>query len=397
MIKKKWLYFALIAVFLFFGSFISAKATNVIISQNLINTDLLSNSCESGGFVCATFIANNSGIPTSVDVDFWAFTGGSPVSMQIREGTDVNGSIIMQSDNSVSGGFTTGNHNYRTFTFTSTSTLQKDNYYTLRLIPNAGGGQTYFMWGKDGNNNPPHLPNGLFYYILNGNEVIENAISILTPSNNVTTTDFSSWVIQFTDLNPLYSNDRIKLSYSITTSTLNLFDIPDIDVSGSPPDTFLSFEKTNVLTTGLWYTQAYLVSSSSQVFATSSLISFTIGFPTSTYIMPPTSTSTDLIISCDPNSNFFTNSLCNVLTFLFVPSQTQYNYFLTAYQTKAPFGYFYIVKNALNNLQNTTTTLQFAGVASLGVIFTPINTSLSFVLWILFIFWLYHTIKRIDL
>jgi len=94
-----------------------------------------------------------------------------------------------------------------------------------------------------------------------------------------------------------------------------------------------------------------------------------------------------------------TNKLQDILKYLFLPSQTAFNGFTqikTSIENKPPFGYFTSVNTALNDLEIGTPDLVLAGIASLGVIFNPIRTIMTSILWILFAIWLIHRVRSIE-
>lgn len=138
--------------------------------------------------------------------------------------------------------------------------------------------------------------------------------------------------------------------------------------------------------------------------ATSTQISFETGntLQAETPYIPPTSTSTDLNITCDPESGFFQYSFCYVLSYLFIPSNNSVDRFSTLTPTienKPPLGYFYSVKNAITNLSTTTAPISLnLGDTSLSSSpFYIFKTGLNWILWFVFAFWVLNRFRHIEL
>jgi hypothetical protein len=65
-------------------------------------------------------------------------------------------------------------------------------------------------------------------------------------------------------------------------------------------------------------------------------------------LAPPTSTSTEQVITCDPNSGFFSYSFCYLFQYLFSPDQIALNNFYNLkdeLKNKIPFSYFYQISD----------------------------------------------------
>lgn len=115
--------------------------------------------------------------------------------------------------------------------------------------------------------------------------------------------------------------------------------------------------------------------------------------PTQGFVWP-TSTSTNPIdnFTCDPNSNFFSYSLCNLLNWLFIPPQSSFNQFSqlkTALENKPPFGYFLAYKSAFDSLDSTasstvSSTAPTAEVLGTITIFGTIRTIFAWIFWLVF-------------
>jgi len=142
-----------------------------------------------------------------------------------------------------------------------------------------------------------------------------------------------------------------------------------------------------------------------QQVATSSVINFTIT-PTSyamSFYPTPTSvaTSSEWVFTCDPESGFFANSLCNMFRFVFVPTTASVNRFGDLGDTiksKPPFGYWGKIKDEIQDINATAPAFVLAGASVLAenTIFINIRTMTSILLWFLFGFWILHRIRKFN-
>jgi hypothetical protein len=137
---------------------------------------------------------------------------------------------------------------------------------------------------------------------------------------------------------------------------------------------------------------------------------------TSTYLNITTSTSTGSTTNgaslqqCKSTSlidfDFFAceigNRFSDVFQWLFQPkagSLDQYQPMVTTLQTKMPFGYFFLIKNAIIGV-NASSTSTFTLTLDQGVlsgIITPLRTALAWVLLMGFGFWFYMRMKHLDI
>jgi hypothetical protein len=123
-----------------------------------------------------------------------------------------------------------------------------------------------------------------------------------------------------------------------------------------------------------------------------------ITIPTSTI----TSSTIQIQTTCDPDSGFFSYSICNVIRYLFYPDAAVLNLFsgLTApIQTKPPLGYFTSIKNALTGLTSSTPafTINISSDNPVKTTFlTPIRTGLIWILWLAFAFWIFHRFRHFN-
>lgn len=92
------------------------------------------------------------------------------------------------------------------------------------------------------------------------------------------------------------------------------------------------------------------------------------------------------------------NAICSVFEYLFKPDISILQNFSNLQgimETKAPFTYYYSLRDALHNLNSTSTpAFVLSDTGSINTsIFQPIKTGLTWILWILFAFW---AIKRVG-
>jgi len=113
--------------------------------------------------------------------------------------------------------------------------------------------------------------------------------------------------------------------------------------------------------------------------------------------MPPPATAS----TTNADFGIFGNYIRDVLLWLFKPSTASVEIFSglkTTLETKAPFAYFVSVKNSLSGF-STTTAPNFVLASSTGItnsIFTPLKTGLTWLLWIIFGFWLIRKISNFN-
>ena len=223
--------------------------------------------------------------------------------------------------------------------------------------------------------------------------------------------DFSNWIVAFTTAT---STTATSTDYYIkevfvgsTTSTI-------VNLSGGASFGESPLDVPNNLIFNpnyLYYAQArliYYVAPNFNLVATSSIISFTPSFETETEIEVglypiPTSTATSSLwtMTCDPESGFFQNSLCNLARFLFVPTQLSVRNLTdlkAEIELKPPIGYFKLIKDALINLDYSG----FAAFTLVGVegletgLLDKIKDILSIIFYLIFGFWLLKRLINFD-
>jgi len=271
----------------------------------------------------------------------------------------------------------------------------------------------------DGGNNPytnPCNDGGLadayFVFSESGELPPADSIEITYPENESTPFyDFSNWIVEFTTATSTTATSTdyyIKEVYvGSTTSTIeNLSGGASFGESPLDVPNNLIFNPNYT-----YYAQArliYYVTPNFNLVATSSIISFTPSSETETgigeglYPMPiSTSTIEFWSITCDPESGFFQNSLCNLARFLFVPTQLSVTNLINLKDDiadKPPFGYFGLIKDALSDLSATgTPAFTLVGVEALEIDFLDkIKDAIKIILYLVFGFWLLRRVINFD-
>lgn len=253
-------------------------------------------------------------------------------------------------------------------------------------------------------------------------------IQIDFPVNATSTSDFAVWIVKYSLAEATTTSPNIFILYDTSSSTVSsatssiLFpafsDFRGVPTATTTDETYV-IPKYNTLEIGeTYYAKAFLENvigcpvigpclyPNRELIASSTMLSFYVSgagamssyFPTPT----TTATSSEWTITCDPDDPLFQRSLCYVFKYLFAPSGTT----LTLYaelrddlSTKPPFGYFSAAKNAIEDINWNATSS--AGMADLSAMdsnfFSPLRIVIKWVLWIVFIFWLFSVVRKIDL
>jgi hypothetical protein len=269
--------------------------------------------------------------------------------------------------------------------------------------PTATWGQSFVNGGG-----VAPVPNGNLSFVLTGGTPAPT-IAFLIPQNNASTSDFSRWQVHLENLvqNTTYS---VSVAYTLTPiSSGGLTDTLTFNSGGggAPQNIYIpkSAPLAYAISNSNWVATSTLISSGTSL-ATSTAV-FTIfaqsfNFSSSTQTALPTGTST-LTATCDPNSGFVNNSLCNIFVFLFVPSQDALNNFSllkTSYQNKPPFGYFTSIETSLSGLQNGTSSIVLMSSSTFVAFnaeFQPLRDGLSWLFWFIFAWWAFHRLRKIEL
>jgi hypothetical protein len=111
-------------------------------------------------------------------------------------------------------------------------------------------------------------------------------------------------------------------------------------------------------------------------------------------------------ISCD-SGNWFYDAVCAAVGYLFYPSDEQqeslgdtYGFLTSSISSKPPLGYFDAITIALDNINGGTSTISLmsaSNTAAFSGVFTPLKTGLTWILWFLFGFWIFHRIRLMTI
>jgi len=231
-------------------------------------------------------------------------------------------------------------------------------------------------------------------------------IDITSPVNNATTTDFGYWSIDYGFAGAPApgggepETGTITINYGTSSSSPQFSDSQNVFAWN---DSSALIPKSAILNApGVYYAQANLFSSSSVQLATSTMISFTIEWEQGDFGLPTsTSTISDALITCDPNSGFFANSFCKVLVWAFIPTTSVLDNFSGLKDVlfeKPPFGYWSEIKEALENVDVATSSVQLANLTSLeDNFFSYTRTAIQLIMWVSFAFWIFHRFRNIQL
>jgi len=266
----------------------------------------------------------------------------------------------------------------------------------------------------DGGNNPYTNPcndggltDAFFVFSESGETPPADSIEITYPTSTPPY-DFSNWIVAFTTATSTTATSTdfyLKDIYiGLTTSTVD--NLAGLGGGGESPQDINNMLLLSPDTT--YYSQAVLsyYKNEIEVVATSSIVSFTTSNLTESEfsIYPiPTSTSTTEFwtFTCDPESGFFQNSLCNLARFLFVPTQLSVRNLTDLkdeIELKPPIGYFNLIKDALSSIHATgTPAFTLAGIEDLETdFFDKIKDILAILFYIIFGFWLLKRIINFD-
>jgi len=228
-----------------------------------------------------------------------------------------------------------------------------------------------------------------------------DSISITSPVNATSTVDFGLFQGTFNSIST--SSPRfVQVNYGYTSSTMTQHDAePHTLQSGGVNESWV-VQKLGQLQTGTIYAQASLYDLAGTGFsATSTIISFTLttsGNPYFPTVPNSTSTLASSTISCDPSAgNFFTNGICNIIVWAFIPPQSDFDNFSnlkTAIGTKPPFGYFTALDTAFTGLSSSTTsTVSFGNFTGISF-FDDLKSFLAWPLWFLFGWWVFNKFRH---
>jgi hypothetical protein len=241
-----------------------------------------------------------------------------------------------------------------------------------------------------------------FAFNITGQTIASN-ISLDFPADNASTPDFSYW-----NISGAYNGSSTAVFgevWSATTTTPLTNQTPtwkDQSIQNIPIGNFSLpvFNNRNFLVGTTYYALAIIRDViTDEILSTSDIIEFQINGAPPIYGIP-TSTSTEMTITCDPDSPLWEQSLCYLATYLFVPSPSSldsFNNLIYSIENKPPIGYFYAVKTALTGLNASGTpafVLETASSTLNTPIFTPLKSGISFILWLFFGFWVFNRIRH---
>lgn len=218
------------------------------------------------------------------------------------------------------------------------------------------------------------------------------SMTFSVPADLQTLADFSNWQLNV-DVPVLEEFYRIDVNYSTTIGGQTF---AYKDVSYTFGGTLLKLVPKNyVLTSGNWTALAEIIVDSTEEVVASDQIDFTITIPAASGDPLPPS------VTCE-GGNWVSDNFCRVLRFLFVPSAGSLNLFtglFTPLGDKIPFSYFGELKTAISGLNSSATpafTLE-PPQTMLDNIFTPFKVAFTWLLWLIFGFWLFRRLSHLEL
>jgi len=238
------------------------------------------------------------------------------------------------------------------------------------------------------------------YFKVEGNL---GTVSIAFPSDATSLRgDFNSWLLNYSAPS---GDTTFVVHYGTSSTALSASSSIGLSLANGTYGQNILVPKTDALSVGSYYwAQANVVQSGSNI-ATSTMINFQVAgnstIDSFAQFTPtaPTSTSTDLTVTCDPNSSYFANSFCKLFQYLFVPDPAVWDNFKTLQNdlsNKPPFGYVSSVSSALGGLVSSSTpsTTGFNVLSGVSTLFTDLKTMLSWALWLIFGFWVFNKFRH---
>ena len=256
-------------------------------------------------------------------------------------------------------------------------------------------------------------------------------VKIIKPQNNEVITN-QNYPLNFFGVDyflPDAAKDttaNFYLNYSNLDETINheeQFYLPIDDYTISTSTQFY-FGKSHYLPNGNYKAKAYiqyqLAGTTTQAIIYSDDVFFTISetggisYSTSTTSTIPIPNFEDI---CTPPQGGFLDyptqninyALCKAFTYLFIPNQEQqqniqnrFSSFQDIIKNKPPLGYFYKIKDALNQnitAGNATTTqvLNTSTTQAFSAVFSPLKTGLNWILWLAAGSWVFIKIKNLNI
>lgn len=201
-----------------------------------------------------------------------------------------------------------------------------------------------------------------------------NNLSFAIP-NATTTSDFSNWWLNLYTDQEYGGSHSFHVYYGATTTALNYHDYLGPSGSGTWDDPWINLPVPDINATSTWsipksrlfnanelvYYYGAFVNGTTTI-ATTSINYFIVNplLPTPYYTPSPPATTTDTIIDVCGDFGWPVNWVCDMMAFLFIPSQSSINEFMDIQYTlddKIPFGYFTAIKNEWYTTDLSSTTL----------------------------------------
>jgi len=228
-------------------------------------------------------------------------------------------------------------------------------------------------------------------------------LNFLQPLNNASTPDFSNYLLNY----QYYTGTTtpVSLLFSVNAySEAGTFYGNSWTIESVVPDSTTTksvfIPKTFNFLQNKWYNAngSMALTFPGTILATSTTYFIVATSSSAVWQYPPTSTSTGLVLTCDPDSSFFENSLCKLGIALFSPAYEDFADILgtwDAIKNKIPIGYFTASKTALETL--TTNTDASVSFSSLGELTDNIKTFFTGGFWLLFVFWAFNRIRNLEI
>lgn len=243
------------------------------------------------------------------------------------------------------------------------------------------------------------------YFTLEGGD----GVTIVFPTATSYSGDFNSFWLNYGTGGS--GDTTFRVYYATSSGNLNASstrweDSNGVSVGGSITLGQIPVVKTNALEPGgTYYARAQLERPTNTNVATSSVVTFEIAgtgqIDSFTRFLPttaPVSTSTDLTITCDPDSNFFENSFCKLFQYLFVMPDSVWDPYRDLQDdiaNKPPFGYVGQVTSLLTTIStSSTSTIDFSYVSGWTGIIDDTEDKIAVVLWLLFIAWAFNRFRH---
>lgn len=273
--------------------------------------------------------------------------------------------------------------------------------HSYRLNFTCGGTTSFNLGANAGNTAPYFIAGETFNDVL----PIPSGVAFFNPQNGTSTPDFQAWAVDATNID---STGTLSVDYGTVSSSLTYSD--SMEILPSTGTVRWVFTKSQPLlfpplvAPATWYAQAVFLGAHGGTF--SNIISFSVtGSTTTGAFAPPNSTTTisESTQACDPNGGFFTTSFCNIMVWLFVPSNDRAaalsDFFNTFVAHKPPFGYLTAVVGAFSSFTNATATLTLLDAstsAAISPITTPFYNGFVFLMWLIFFVWLFHRARLYE-